>query len=270
MDRMADTVRHPSFNAKGHRMSAEHISVARDGTIAIVTIDNPAQRNAIGSGALNRLDELADQFASDGTRAVVLTGAGDKAFTSGFNLSELGDFDPDSFLRSRFSDVIEKWARLQIPVIGALNGHCMGGGVHVAVACDALVSVPGARFMIPAARFGFVYVPASIRRMVMTLGAARTSQLLYMNQELVAEDLVPTGAVRSIVPSADLMDAAMAMATKSAQLAPLSVAAMKEIVREQPAPERVETLVRQCAYSADVREGLAAMKEKRSPVFSGY
>lgn len=247
---------------------SEHILTDRDGHVLTVTIANEARRNAIGTGALERLDTLADEIASDpDIRAVVLTGAGDKAFTSGFDLSELGDFQPENFLKSRFSDVFEKWAELPVPVIGALNGHCMGGGVHVAVACDMLVAVPGTRFMIPAARFGFVYVPASIRRMAAALGVQRVSQLLYLDQELLADDLVLTGFIREI--TTDVRARAHEMAAKAARLAPMSVAAMKEIVREGPDQSRIEELVRACAYSEDVLEGLAAMREKRTPDFRG-
>ena len=249
-------------------MSKEHIQVVREGALMFVTIANEARRNAIGTAALDRLDALADEIAGGDVRAVVLTGAGEKAFTSGFDLSELGDFQPENFLRSRFSDVFEKWARLPVPVIGALNGHCMGGGVHVAVICDALLAVPGVRFMIPAARFGFIYVPASIRRIAATLGPARAAQLLYLNRELVAEDLVPSGAVR-IVERDALMTEARSMAEGAAALAPLSVAGTKEIVREGPDPARIEDLVRRCAFSDDVKEGLAAMREKRTPSFKG-
>ena len=220
-------------------------------------------------GSLDRLDELADQIVADrDIRAVILTGAGDKAFTSGFDLSELSDFQPENFLKSRFSDTFEKWARLPAPVIGALNGHCMGGGVHVAVICDMLISAPKVRFMIPAARFGFVYVPASIRRIAAALGPARAAQLLYLNQEMTAEDLVPTGFIREIVTD-DLMGRAREIAATAAALSPMAVAAMKEIAREAPDPARVEELVRACAYSEDVLEGLAAMREKRPPIFKG-
>ena len=246
----------------------DHILSHQDGSVMTVTINNEARRNAIGTAALDRLDSLADQIAEDvSIRVVILTGAGDKAFTAGFDLSELGEFQPENFLKSRFSDVFEKWARLPVPVIGALNGHCMGGGVHVAVACDALVSAPGVRFMIPAARFGFVYVPASIRRISMALGVTRASALLYMNQELVAEDLTANGFIREI--SGDVMGAARATADKAAGLAPMAVAAMKTIVREDPAKAEIEELVRQCAFSDDVIEGLAAMREKRTPIFQG-
>ncbi|MEM9060184.1 MAG: enoyl-CoA hydratase-related protein [Pseudomonadota bacterium] len=251
-------------------MSNEQILVDRDGAIMTVTIANESKRNAIGTAALDRLDSLADEIAAGSDiRCVILTGAGDKAFTSGFDLAELGDFRPENFLKSRFSDVFEKWARLPVPVIGALNGHCMGGGVHVAVICDALVSVPGVRFMIPAARFGFIYVPASIRRITATLGPARAAQLLYLNRELVAEDLTAQGVVSAIVPHEDLPGAARDVAERAAVLAPLSVAGMKEIVREAPDQDRIEDLVRKCAFSEDVVEGLAAMREKRSPGFKG-
>jgi enoyl-CoA hydratase/carnithine racemase len=248
-------------------MSADHIQTSREGAVLTVTIANEARRNAIGTAALDRLDELADEIASGDARAVILTGAGDKAFTSGFDLSELGDFKPENFLRSRFSDVFEKWARLPVPVIGALNGHCMGGGVHVAVACDALVSAPGVRFMIPAARFGFVYVPASIRRIKAALGPSRAAQLLYLNQEFIAEDLTANGFVQEV--TVDVMAAARNLAENAATLAPLAVAAMKEIIHEGPDQPRIEALVEGCAFSEDVVEGLAAMREKRTPMFKG-
>lgn len=251
-------------------MSEHQIKVSRDGAVMVVTIDNPSKRNAIGTGSLDRLDALADEIAEGGdVRAVILTGAGDKAFTSGFDLAELGDFKPENFLTSRFSDVFEKWAKLPVPVIGALNGHCMGGGVHVAVICDMLVSVPGVRFMIPASRFGFVYVPASIRRIAAAFGPARAAHLLYLNQECVAADLTGQGAVHRIVAPADLMSVAREMAAKAAVLSPLSVAAMKEIVREAPDQDRIEALVHKCAFSEDVVEGLSAMRENRSPTFRG-
>lgn len=251
-------------------MSGDQIQVSRDGVVMTVTIANEAKRNALGTKALERIDALADEIAeNDDIRAVILTGAGDKAFTSGFDLGELGDFKPENLLESRFSDAFEKWARLPVPVIGALNGHCMGGGVHVAVICDALVSVPGVRFMIPAARFGFVYNPASVRRITAMFGQVRASQMLYMNQEFVAEDLTAQGIIHRIVPNADLMQAARDMANRTAGLAPLSVAAMKEILCETPDRSRVEELVKRCAYSEDVVEGLTAIREKRSPAFQG-
>jgi len=247
---------------------SETIRTQRDGAVLTVTIDNPSRRNAIGSGALDRLDALAGEIAQSDIRAVILTGAGDKAFTAGFDLRELGEFRPENFLKSRFSDVFEKWARLPVPVIGALNGHCMGGGVHAAVICDMLISAPGVRFMIPAARFGFVYVPASVRRIAAAMGPSRAAQLLYLNQELVAEDLVGSGFIREIV-AGDLMAEARAVAKSAATLAPLAVKAMKEITRETPDRDRIEALVHACAYSEDVTEGLGALREGRSPVFRG-
>ena len=252
---------------------SDHIRTSLSDRVLTVTIDNQARRNAIGTAALDRLDALADQIsdgegAGRGVRAVVLTGAGDKAFTSGFDLNELGDFRPENFTNSRFSDVFEKWARLPVPVVAALNGHCMGGGVHVAVICDMVISAPGVRFMIPAARFGFVYVTAAIRRIAAALGPARAAQLLYLDQELVAEDLVTTGFIREIVKG-DIAARAVEMAEKAAALSPMAVAAMKEIAREAPDRDRIEDLVRACAYSEDVLEGLAAMREKRPSVFKG-
>lgn len=247
---------------------SDHIRTTREGAVLTVMIDNERRRNALSTASLERIDALADEIAaSEDVRAVILTGAGDKAFTSGFDLTELTDFTPESFLWSHFTEVFEKWARLPVPVIGALNGACMGGGVHVAVSCDVLVAVPGVRFMVPAARFGFIYSPASIRRIAAALGPGRAAQVLYLNQELTAEDLTATGFVLRIVEPAGLMDAAGELAERVAGLAPFAVAGMKEMIRETPGPERVEELVRRCAYSEDVLEGLTALSEKRTPVF---
>ena len=98
------------------------IQVERLENILRVTFDNPTRRNAIGTEALNGLGRLADEIAGDRTiRAVILTGAGGRAFTSGFDLNELADFEPEHFMRSHFSDVIEKWAKLPVPVIGRIR-----------------------------------------------------------------------------------------------------------------------------------------------------
>lgn len=250
--------------------SIPSVTVERLDRVLRVTMDNAERRNALGTDALDGLDRLADEIAADpGIRAVVLTGAGDRAFTAGFDLRELADFTPEHFMRSHFSDVFEKWARIPKPVIGALNGHCMGGGVHVAVACDMRISVPGVRFMVPAARFGFVYVPGALARIERTLGPGFASQLLYLDIELVAEQLTGNGFVHAIVAPAALQEAALAAARRAADLAPLAVAGMKQLVREVPDQAAVTEAIRICADSEDVREGLAAMRERRAPRFTG-
>ena len=246
------------------------VRVERLDDILRVTFDNPSRRNAIGTGALDGLDRLAGEIAADPSlRAVILTGAGDRAFTSGFDLRELADFEPEQFMRSHFARVIEKWARLPVPLIGALNGHCMGGGVHLAVACDIRIAVPGVRFMIPAARFGFIYVPPAIRRIERTLGPAFAAQLLYLDAELVAETLTGNGFIQAIVAPSELADRALEIARRVARLAPLAVAGMKELVREAPDDAAVTAAMHRCAHSEDLREGLAAMREKRAAKFSG-
>ena len=246
------------------------ICTERTGVVLRVTFDNPDRRNAIGTEALNGLDLLADRIAEDrDIRAVIVTGEGGRAFTSGFDLRELADFSPEEFMRSHFSHVIEKWARLPVPVIGALNGHCMGGGVHVAVACDIRLSVPGVRFMIPAARFGFVYVPWAIKRITQTMGTSFAAQLLYLDTELTAEQLTGNGFIHRIVPADELTKAAQDLAERVAGLAPLAVSGMKQLVREDLGEEAIRAAMSACAESEDVREGLAAMREKRAPKFRG-
>jgi enoyl-CoA hydratase/carnithine racemase len=145
----------------------------------------------------------------------------------------------------------------------------MGGGVHVAVACDMRLSVTGVRFMIPAARFGFVYVPWAIKRIERTLGPAFAAQLLYLDAELTAEQLTGNGFIRAILAPEALQEAALEVARRAARLAPLAVAGMKQLVREEADEEAVRAAIERCAHSEDVAEGLAAMRERRTPVFTG-
>ncbi len=260
----------PEFKPNPGASGGPTVRVERLEAILRVTFDNPSRRNAIGTEALDGLDRLAGEIAADATvRAVILTGAGDRAFTSGFDLRELADFEPEHFMRSHFAQVIEKWARLPVPVIGALNGHCMGGGVHVAVACDIRIAVPGVRFMIPAARFGFIYVPGAISRIERTLGPSFAARLLYLDTELVAETLTGNGFIHAVVEPEALAGRALEIARRVARLAPLAVAGMKELVREAPDDAAVTAAMHRCAHSEDVREGLAAMREKRPAKFSG-
>jgi enoyl-CoA hydratase/carnithine racemase len=144
------------------------------------------------------------------------------------------------------------------------------------------LSVPGVRFMIPAARFGFIYVPWAIRRIERTLGPSFAAQLLYLDAELQAESLMGNGFINAIVEPGQLADRALEIAQRVARLAPLAVAGMKELVREDPDDAAMKELVREdpddaavsaamqrCAHSEDVREGLAAIREKRAAKFSG-
>ena len=145
----------------------------------------------------------------------------------------------------------------------------MGGGVHVAVAWSVRMGVAGVRLVIPAGRFGFIYGPPAIRRIERILGPAFAAQLLYLDAELVAETLTGNGFIQAIVAPSELADRALEIARRVARLAPLAVAGMKELVREAPDDAAVTAAMHRCAHSEDLREGLAAMREKRAAKFSG-
>ena len=123
--------------------------------------------------------------------------------------------------------------------------------------------------MIPAVRFGFIYVPWAIRRIKQSLGTSFAAQLLYLDTELRAEDLIANGFIHAIVEPSELAGHALEIARRVAKLAPLAVAGTKELVREEPGDAAVTAAMQRCAHSKDVREGLAAMREKRAPKFHG-
>ena len=251
-------------------MPFEGFDVRLDDHVACVTIARPERRNALSNAMLEAMLDLGDILADDGdVRAVLLRGAGDKAFCAGFDLRELAKFDADHFMDNRFANVMERWANLTKPIIGAINGPCHGGGVHLAAACDRFVAVPGAVFAIPAARLGFAYPLKGIERIAQKFGPARAGALLYLDQKLHIDELQSTGMVHSIVPVEELNTHAMALASHCATLAPRAVAAMKTLVGAAPNHAEMHALYSAIAISDDLQEGMAARKEKRPPKFSG-
>ncbi len=245
--------------------------ITLDGDVARIVIATPERRNAISNAMLDSLDRLADVVSDDpDVRAVIIRGAGDKAFSAGFDLRELSEFSADHFIENRFAAVMEKWGALAKPVIGAMNGFCHGGGVQLAMACDALVAVPDVVFAIPAARLGFAYPLRGIDRIRNVLGPARAATLLYLDGRLSIRDVAETGLVHAIVPLEQLDEKAGEIAQRCAALAPLAVAGMKTLVHRSPSRDEQFRLYSAIAASADLQEGMAALKEKRSPRYRGH
>lgn len=251
-----------------------------DDGVATVTFNNPEKRNALSAEIRHALpDVLRSLQADDGVRVVVLTGAGDRAFVSGADISEFGEQRTTPEARAAFdrtfAEADRAWVALEKPIIAMIRGFCMGGGLLTALKADIRIAADDAQFGVPAARLGLGYGYAGIEALVGLIGWANTSELLFSASRYSAEEAHHMGLVNRVVPVADLRAEVGALARAICANAPLTVAACKvgiQQARRDAATRdvaRVHALVEACFRSDDYREGQAAFLEKRPPSFVG-
>ena len=255
------------------------IQEAADG-VGIATFNNPAKRNALSLEMWDGLADCLTAFAQDDRiRAVVLTGAGDKAFASGADISQFeaerhNAAASEAYAR-RSAAARAMLAGFAKPVIACIRGFCIGGGLQVAMSTDLRVAAEGSSFGIPAARLGIAYGYDGLRNLVTLVGPAQARLLMFTGARIDAAEALRIGLVERLVAPDAAMDTALEIARSVAGNAPLAVRAAKvtiaEILRD-PA-ERDLALVKRlsdaCMDSADYREGRRAFMEKRTPRFSG-
>jgi enoyl-CoA hydratase len=250
------------------------------GEVRVLAIENPAKRNALDFAALDLLAEGCAAAARDGVRCLVLRGAGDDAFSSGFDLDAMGG---RSARGERPDEAVERAAEaleaVPCPTIAFLNGPAYGGGLELAVTCDLRVACAGVRLGMPPARLGVVYAEAGLRRFADLLGPARVRELFFIGRPIEAETALAWGLVNRVEPVDRAEAAALALADEIAANAPLAVAGTKRILRllataherGLTGAERAEIagLRRRAFESEDLAEARQARQEKREPRFRG-
>jgi enoyl-CoA hydratase/carnithine racemase len=246
-----------------------------DDLVGVATIDRPERRNALNADLCAQL--LAQLEADPELRAVVVTGAGDKAFCAGADLvvrtedaSEPGGGDT---FRPAFDRLLDAIVDYPAPVLAAVNGPAFGAGMQLAVACDFRIASFDATFSIPAGRLGVFLSPANVRRLATLVGQGAARDVLLTARTLDADEAAAIGLVQRRVPNA--LDAALELAAEIAQLAPLTVRGHKRALNlvaggvDQSAFDEMRELEERAFASRDLREGLAAFSEKRAPRFEG-
>jgi len=252
-------------------MSDDPILFSRDGHIARITLNNPAQHNALGAAEISRFrDCLCAVEADPSLRVLLLTGNGERTFCAGASLKQFQSGDMSGEL---FSTLTDQLAALPIPSVCALNGNVFGGGAEIALCCDYRIGVDELRLLVPAARIGICYPLNGLQRYVDKLGLGAAKRILVASEELAAETLLAIGFLHRAVPRERLGAESEAFARHLAGLAPLAVRAMKQILggiaRGDMDSAAAARLAQQCAQSHDLQEGLAAQREKRAPRFTG-
>lgn len=208
----------------------EYAIIEQQGHICTITINYPKKLNAVSTAVLADLNEAFDQADKlKDVYCVVLKGAGEKSFIGGADIKEMNEFDFQTAKEySVFgSMVLNKIHEFRTPVIAAINGYCLGGGLEVAIACDIRIAAENAKFSQPEVSLGIMTGTGGSQRLQKLIGEGKAKEMLLVGDMIRAEEAYQIGLVNRVVPVEELMDVVMAMAEKIAKNAPIAVATMK-------------------------------------------
>ncbi len=251
-----------------------------DGAIGWLTFNNPSRRNAVSMDMWQAIPEIMDAFERDpAVRVIVLTGAGDKSFVSGADISEFEKNRSTAEGVARYEEIGNRAQSRLVnatkPTIAMIRGFCMGGGVGVALSCDLRIAAESAQLGIPAAKLGIGYRLDGLTKLMALVGPAFAKEIFYTARRFTAAEAHAMGLVNRVVPDGELEGFVRSYCAMIAENAPLSLKAAKGIVAELtklPAAvdrARCEALVKECFESEDYVEGRRAFMEKRKPQFKG-
>jgi enoyl-CoA hydratase len=259
-------------------MTFDNLLIERDGAVAIVTLNRPKVLNALNSQTLTELASALAAFSTDaGVRAIVLTGAGEKAFVAGADINELAVLSPVEGKEHarRGQKIFDSIEQLGKPVIAAINGFALGGGCELAMACTIRLAADTAKFGQPEINLGLIPGYAGSQRLPRLVGKGVALEILLTGDMIGAQRAYEIGLVNRVVPAAELLAEARKLAHALAAKAPIAVRYILDAVHQGlDAPfaqgEYLETsLFGTIASSADMREGTKAFLEKRKAAWQG-
>ena len=259
----------------------ETILLETRGAVAWIRLNRPKAMNAISPELIEELDEALSVIErDDAVRVVALTGTG-RAFSAGADLAfafesiSRGDPGPMTAFVERIGIVIGRLSRFAKPVIAAVNGLALAGGLELLLCCDLVIAAESAKIGDAHANYGLLPGAGGAARLAKRIGAQRAKLLLFTGDFVPAAELVDAGLVNRVVPDADLGREVEALAAKIAAKSPLGVRRMKEVadasldLSDEAALRLERRTLAEHFRSEDVREGLAAFRDKRKPEFRG-
>jgi len=255
-----------------------YVASERRDAVALVTIDNPPM-NALSAALLEELEaELEELDTDDAVRAIVLRGAGDRAFVAGADIKEfpaLRESASEGGSARGIQQVGRRMDAARTPFVAAIRGYCLGGGLELAMCCDVRICADDATLGQPEIKLGLIPGGGGTQRLPRLVGHGRAMFLNLTGDFVDAATAHAWGLVEKVVPAAELEDAALAVAARIASQSPHAVAVLRELARttrdlplEEGLRREADGFVR-CLRSEDGAEGVAAFIEKRPPEFTG-
>jgi enoyl-CoA hydratase len=244
--------------------------------VALVTLDRPKVLNALDFALIAELTDALEALDRDpACRAVVITGAGERAFAAGADIRELAAQTPASLLAGDEFHRWERIKRIRKPLIAAVRGYALGGGCELAMTCDMIVAGEGAQFGQPEIRLGIIPGAGGTQRLARAIGKAKAMEMVLTGRTMGAREAEANGLVTRVVADGEVLASALELAVAVAAMPPLAVIAAKEAVNraEQLDLEAGLESERRSFYllfaTEDQREGMAAFTEKRPPTWKG-
>jgi enoyl-CoA hydratase len=262
-------------------MTSQYLQLTDSDGVSTLTLNNPSKHNAMNFAMWQALPDLLQNAGDDrATRVLVLTGAGERAFCSGNDVSEFDKVRSTPAQIEHYNElqrtVCERLAKLSKPTIAMIDGYCLGAGLEFALLCDFRCCTPASRFAVPAVKLGLPYRHEDIVKLLDVIGPAHTREMVLGGRRIDGERAADIGLVHQLAPSREaLVRDVMELAGELAASAPLSLAAAKvtinEALRRDIAPDLAlcKKLADEVYASHDYIEGRAAFAEKRKPRFEG-
>lgn len=259
---------------------SNELKIVENGTVCTITFDRPEKRNLLTPDMLLELETTLERLKrEDEVRCVILTGSGDKAFSSGYDISAIAE---DDMIKNHEGDnplpkAVRAIESFPYPVIAMMNGHAFGAGLEIAVTSDMRVLADGSSLGMPPAKLGVVYSYRGIKKFLNLIGPGYTKELFLLGRSIDSKKALHMGLVNYVLPGNELKEFTYALAAEMSENAPLSLKALKKMTavweRNQSICEDDEQLLREITLkvqnSSDYKEGQKSFAEKRKPRFRG-
>lgn len=257
-------------------MSFENLLVSAEGGIGTITINRPTKLNALNRATINELNEAITVYDTDAdVKVIIITGSGEKAFVAGADIAEFANFTEEegeklaALGQTLLFDFIEN---LSTPVIAAVNGFALGGGLELAMACHFRIASDNAKMGLPEVSLGVIPGYGGTQRLPQLIGKGRALEMIMTAGMVTAEDAKAWGLVNHVVPQAELQDFTKGIASKILKNSPVAISKAIAAVNAGFVKEGYNAEIRgfgQAFGTEDFKEGTTAFKEKRNPVFPG-
>ena len=253
-----------------------YIKIEQKEAVTVLTISAPKSLNALNSTVLQELGDAVSNLAPE-TRALIITGDGEKSFVAGADISEMANLNvpQGQTFGNRGAMVFRKIETLPIPVIAAVNGFALGGGCELAMACDIRICSENAKFGQPEVGLGIIPGFSGTVRLARLVGMGMAKQLIFTGKAIKANEALRIGLVNEVVPHAELMDKAMEIANQIAVNAPLAVSAAKQCINAEYDMDVDDAILYengifgQCFGTQDQKNGMKAFLNKEKVAFEG-